>query len=154
MRNKLMAVLVAALAIMMVIPAAAMADDAQPRQRSEPPVSRDTSVTPADRDVSVYVEVPVATDRPEVRPHDRMPAPPSDRLRPHDRPTDRPSDHPSYRRRLAAAGCVAQLENGTWEWTGECGEDDPPHNIRALINRLVYSHLWKQLYRLLNWLYG
>jgi hypothetical protein len=154
MRNKLMAVLVAVLAMMMVIPAAAMADDAQPRERPEPPASRDTFVTPADRTLPGLVDVPVVTDRPEVRPHDPKPARPSDRLRPHDRPTDRPGDHPSYRRRLVAAGCVAQLDNGTWEWTGACGEDDPPHNIRTLINRLVYSHLWKQLYRLLNWLYG
>ena len=153
MRNKLTAAIVTVLAVMMIIPAAAIADDAQPRERSEPPATRDTVVQPVEASVLVRIADRVVTDRGEVRPTDR----PTDRptvFRPHDRPTDRPTDHPNFRRRLVAAGCVAQAPSGAWEWTGACGQDDPPLNIRALINRLVYSHLWKQLYRLLNWLYG
>jgi hypothetical protein len=151
MRQRFTKTLIAFLATLMVVPLAVVADEGT-RAVDGPPaivvVRIDSSFAP-DSDP----EPALVSDRPVVRvrdvPADRV----TDRIRDR-RHRDRPTDHPNFQRRLVAAGCIVELPNGEWQWTGACGPDDLSPSIQRLIHRLLYSHLWRQLYRLLHWLTG
>ena len=153
MRQRFTKTLIAVLAVLMVVPLAVVADEGT-RAVDEPPaivvVRIDTSFDVAPDSDS---EPALVSDRPIVRvrdvPADRV----TDRIRDRGH-RDRPTDHPNFQRRLVTAGCIVELPNGEWEWTGACGPDDLPPSVQRLIHRLLYSHLWRQLYRLLHWLTG
>ncbi len=146
MRHKLSRTLITVLAVMTIIPLAAVADE-DTRAVDERPTTAVARVDPVS-DVTPEVD-----GKPIVRVRDVR----SDRVT--DRVTDRrhrvrPNDRSHFLRRLVSAGCIAELPSGEWEWTGACGPDELRPGIRRLINRLLYSHLWRQLYRLLHWLNG
>jgi hypothetical protein len=153
MRHKLSKTLITVLGVMMIVPLAAVAaeDTTTVEERPTTAVTRVGPVSDVAPDVDrVRTHV---SDRPIVRVRDVR----SDRIT--DRVTDRrhrdrPNDRPHFLRRLVSAGCIAELPNGEWEWTGACGPDELRPGIRRLINRLLHSHLWRQLYRLLHWLNG
>ncbi len=149
MRQRITKTLIGVLAVMMVVPLAVVADEGT-RGVDEPPaivvVRTDSSLAP-DSDV----EPALVNDRPIVRVRDVPADRATDRIRDR-RHRDRPTDHPNFQRRLVTAGCIVELPNGEWEWTGACGPDDLRPSIQRLIHRLLYSHLWRQLYRLLHWL--
>jgi hypothetical protein len=151
MRQRVTKTLIAVLAVMMVVPLAVVADEGT-RAVDEPPaivaVRIDSRLAPhSDSAPALVIDRPIAHVRD--LPADRV----TDRIRDR-RHRDRPTDHPNFQRRLVTAGCIVELPNGEWEWTGACGPDDLPPSIQRLIHRLLYSHLWRQLYRLLHWLTG